>query len=183
MAMPKQTPSDLPINGHYEHFAATQLTPEQISGRYPVDWEQYNEDGLGKAAIAGFYLLDGSYYMLRHLYQAAKPATTIMLAEKTEDPSSRIEEVCENFKFTTDDLLWIRKGLIFRNVDLYRQDDNGSEFCISRFPFRANATAQLRKLAKGGLKQFYEIRTADHDTMTIETDSDGFLLKSKSEQK
>jgi hypothetical protein len=180
--MPRQTPNDFPINGHYEHFAATHLTPEEISERHPVDWERYDEDGLGRAAIAGFYLAGDGHYMLRHLYQAPRPATTIMLARETADPESKIEEICEDFGFTTGDLEWIREGLHFRNVDLYRQDDNGSEFHIGRFPFRADAAAQLHELAEGGHKQFYEIRSTDHDTMDIERDSEGFLVKSKGEQ-
>ncbi|MGK0186184.1 MAG: hypothetical protein ACI9R3_001967 [Verrucomicrobiales bacterium] len=120
--------------------------------------------------------------MLRHLYQAPRAATTIMLPAETDDLELKIEAICEDFRFTTDDLEWIRKGLRFRNVDLYRQDDNGGEFCVGRFPFRADATEQLRQLAAGGHKQFYEIRGADRDAIAIETDSDGFLVKPKGEQ-
>jgi hypothetical protein len=175
--MPRQTPNDLPIKGHYEAFAAIHLTPEEISERHPVEWERYDEDGLGRAAIAGFFMTDGGYYMLRHLYQAPRPATEILLAADTVEPELKIEEICEDFEFTSADLEWIRVGLRFQNVDLYRQDDNGSEFRIGRFPFRADAAARLRQLAFGGHKQFYEIRTADRDTMSMETDPDGFLVK------
>jgi hypothetical protein len=180
--MPRQIPNDWPINGHYEPFAAIHPTPEEISERHPVDWERYHENGLGRAAIAGFFLADGGYYMLRHLYEAPRPATEIMLAVDTVEPELKIEEICEDFGFTSSDIEWFRRGLRFHNADLYRQDDNGVEVRIGRFPFRADAAARLRQLAFGGHKQFYEIRTADRDTMSMETDSNGFLVKPTAEQ-
>ncbi len=42
--------------------------------------------------------------------------------------------------------------------DLFRQDDNGNEFHVGRFESKTEATAKMRELAKGGHKQFYEIR-------------------------
>ena len=48
--------------------------------------------------------------------------------------------------------------------DLFRQDDHGNEFRIARFNSKTDATAKMRELAKGGHKQFYEIRRAPADS-------------------
>lgn len=179
--MPRQTPNDLPISGHYVDFAALRLTPEELSELHQVNWERYDEDGLGLAAIAGFYLANGGYYMLRHLYHAPRPATTILLAAETEDPESKIEEIFEDFGLTTHELDWIRAGLRFRNVDLYRQDDNGREFLVARFAFWPDASKRLRELEVGGHKQYFEIRAADQDSLRLETDCEGYLVRSQGE--
>jgi len=47
-----------------------------------------------------------------------------------------------------------------KKYDLFRQDDNRNEFLVARFESKTKATAKMQELAKGGHKQFYEIRTA-----------------------
>lgn len=176
--MPNQTPNDLAINEDYIDFAAICGAPEEIAGEFPITWEQYDEDGLGRAAAAGFYLDEGGFFMLRHLYQAPICATVLMLAADTRDPESKIESTFEDFGFTSRELVWLLGGLRFGSFDLSRQDDNGREYQVDRFPFRPDAIARLRQLEAGGHKQHYEVRRSESETLSLQTDADGLVIRS-----
>ncbi len=115
--VPKQTPRDFAINGDYEHFIGIRQTPEEISAIHSIDWERYEENGLGSAAIAGFHLSSGGYYMLRDLYQALIPATTLMLLNGSEHLEQAVEDVCDEFGFSGEDIIWTSE---FLNSDLIR---------------------------------------------------------------
>ena len=109
--MPEQTNKPVPNAWRYEHFAALALNPDEISLLNSVDWEYYDEDGLGRAAFAGFHLPDGGYYMLRHLFQAPVPATTIMLDIDSAERETLINSICDDFGFRPDDIIWTSEAL------------------------------------------------------------------------
>ncbi len=172
--MPRQIPKNLPIIGRYDPFVAFHLTPEELTGRYEIEWERFEEDGLGLKAVAGFFLDSGGYYMLEYLHQAPRPATVVLLAHETENPEEVVEGICVDFGFTSADLEWVSPELRFSNFELYCQDDNGVEFCVGRFPLRADAVAKMRELAAGGHKQFYEVRKAADNSLSLGLSDEGF---------
>jgi hypothetical protein len=134
------------------------LTPESISIGKPVEWDCYDDDGLGPARIAVFQTDDGLLFSLQH-HEFSPHRDLMTLFVSPGDLASHVDSVLVALRLTSADLGWLAEGVCLRACRLIRQDDNGVHFHVGDFPCRADAEAMSTQLSAGAHKQTFFVES------------------------
>ncbi len=133
-------------------------TPETIRLDRAVEWDCYEDDGLGPVRIALFRTGEGVWFSLQHHEMSPRRDLTTLFVEPT-DIAGHVDSALVALGCTSADLAWLPPSVLLTPVRLIRQDDNGVQFAIGDFPCRADAEAVIARLAAGGHKQAYFTET------------------------
>ena len=132
--------------------------PEMINIGEPIEWDCYDDDGLGPAKIALFRTDDGTLFSLQH-HDLSPRRDFMIVYVRPDDIATHVDSALIALGLTSSDLCWIPPTVSLRPARLIRQDDNGVQFRVGDYPCRADAQAMVVRLAAGGHKQAYFIET------------------------
>gem|GEM_PF-2567416 len=133
-------------------------TPDTVTIGETIQWECYDDDGLGPAKTAVFQTADGVLFALEH-HELSPRRDLMTVFVRPDDIATYVDSVLVALGYTSSDLGWLPPTVSLRPARIIRQDDNGVQFRVGDFPCRADAEAAIARLAAGGHKQAYFIES------------------------
>jgi hypothetical protein len=133
-------------------------SPETISIGVPIEWDCYDDDGLGPARFAVFRTDDGILFALQHHQLSPRPDLMTVFV-MPDDIAPHVDSILVALGLTSADLGWLPPTVSLSPARIIRQDDNGVQFRVGDFPCRADAESTISRLAAGDHKQAYFIES------------------------
>lgn len=142
-----------------ENLCLTRFSVQEVCSRYGIEFEQYDEYGIGTCFCA-YVEVDGEPYFMRgYGSQTSKEyCVDIQMQGNNPNPEASLNAVVSALGISRSDLSWIREDLSPPSWILYRQGEDGNEFEMFRFHSKLSADHCMEKYTQRGHKQLYFVK-------------------------
>jgi hypothetical protein len=157
----RQIPLSKAPPGLCQVIGYTRLTPNQISDRTGLIFEQSSGDLGPMDALAGLSCRNMPFGLYRLRNAPIRDHTTIVVSDKTTNITQALEDILESLGILTNELRSMHSLFQFHSCKLWRQDDNGHATVVETFNSRSDASIAARHYSEQGHKQHYWVEPCD----------------------